>query len=176
MEIVDGKLEITVEFTPKGYELIKNKEYSLDAISKVLLFVTNRRELWLKIIEPALKKDFVVISDRNWWSTLAFEHYGFGVSGDFIKKLHTDCMPKRYMNPDFGFIMNLDENERVKRMALRDNNQAKDAFESQNTNFQKRVSSGYRKIAAEFNIPIIDAAGTPDEIHKTITAIVESCA
>ena len=52
--------------------LIKGKEYNLEPMTNVLLFTAARSELWRKQIEPTLKNGGIVISARNWWSTLAY--------------------------------------------------------------------------------------------------------
>lgn len=153
--------------------LLKGKVYDLDDITNVLLFVANRRELWLKVIEPALARGMVVISDRNWWSTLAYEHYGMGVSAEFIEKLHNDCMPERYISPDAGIVLHLDAAERAARQDRdKQRNITSDAFESRKAAFQNRVTAAYPKIAKRFNLRLVSAAASPDKIHQTIVKVL----
>lgn len=154
-------------------KLLKDKSYNLDGVTNVLLFAANRVELWQKVIRPALDEGKVVISDRNWWSTLTFEHYGFCVPLNTIKEIHELCLPERYLKPDIGIIMTLDEQERAKRMKKRDNNSNTDAFESRDDDFQKRVRDGYGKIAELYKIPVIDAAPDEESIHKSLLSLID---
>jgi dTMP kinase len=149
-------------------DLLKNKDYALDPITITLIFAANRRELWIKAIEPALKQGKAVISDRNWWSTLAYEHYGFGVSAETVHQIHEQSLPERYLKPDVGLILSLSDAERQRRLSGRGDNQAKDTFESQKNDFQSRVNAGYLKIAQQYGTKVIDASGTIDQIHQEI--------
>jgi len=157
-----------LESTKVIREILKNKEYDLAEITNVLLFTADRYELWTKVIEPALKQGKTVISDRNWWSTLSFEHSGMGVDRELIVDITRRCLPTRYVEPDIGIILELKDDERVKRMRLRDDSSSADAFESRPDDFQQRVAAGYLEIARDFGIPVVDAAPEPGEIHRAI--------
>ena len=93
--------------------LIKNGALTRDPEINLALFSAARRELWQQKIAPALNRGAVVISARNYISTLAYQGYGEGVNTDHIMaitKLFTD---ERYMKPDLIIILALDsENER----------------------------------------------------------------
>ena len=131
--------------------LIKNGTLARDPEINLALFSAARRELWQKKIEPALECGAVVISARNYVSTLSYQGYGEGVDTDHIvaiTKLFTD---ERYMKPDFIIILTLDnESERKKRIAKRSQSiDTSDTFESRSSNFQKRIDAAYRTIASE---------------------------
>ncbi|MDR2524256.1 MAG: dTMP kinase [Candidatus Nomurabacteria bacterium] len=157
-------------------ELLKNKEYDLDPVTITLIFAANRRELWAKTIEPALKLGKTVISDRNWWSTLAYEHYGFGVPAEVVTQIHEQSLPERYLKPDLGLIFTLDDAERQRRLSSRDGKQTQDTFESQKDDFQSRVNAGYIEIAARYGVPTIDASGTIEEIQAAIIRVLDDAA
>lgn len=131
--------------------LIKDGSLARDPEINLALFSAARRELWQKKIEPALECGAVVISARNYVSTLSYQGYGEGVDTDHIvaiTKLFTD---ERYMKPDFIIILTLDnESERKKRIAKRSQSiDTSDTFESRSSNFQKRIDAAYRTIASE---------------------------
>ena len=154
-------------------DLIKNKKYNLEPITHVLLFTAARAELWKKSAEPILKRGGVVISARNWWSTLAYQGYGQGVSRDKIIRLTKQIMPKEYVEPDKSVILTLDEKERLKRQGHRDNNSNQDTFESKSSDFQHRVDNAYLKIAKQFEIDTYDAKATPEEIQEDLRKLFE---
>ena len=149
-------------------ELIKNKDYNLEPLTHVLLFTSARLELWKKLAEPVLDEGGYVISARNWWSTLAYQGYGQGVSRDKIIKITKQTMPAHYLNPDHSLILTLDETERLARQSSRDDNSSHDTFESKSSDFQQKVDHAYLKIAKQFNIPTLDTSDTIENVHQHI--------
>ena len=146
--------------------LIKGKEYQLEPVTNLLLFTAARVELWRKNAEPVLRRGGVVISARNWWSTLAYQGYGEGVSRSKIIRLTKDILPEKYYHPDKGCILVVSDAVRLARQDGR--GKAKETFEAKADDFQQKVNHAYPKIAHDFNIPIIDASGTIEEVFAKI--------
>ena len=151
-------------------EAFLNKNFDLDPMTNVLLITAVRSELWRKISEPALAQGKVVLSTRNWFSTLAYQHFGQGVSREIIENTTKEFLPERYVKPDLSVILTLSDDERARRIKTRNNNSAKDTFESQGNDFQTRVNRGYEQIARELHAPIVDASGTIDQVFADILA------
>ncbi len=151
--------------------LIKGKDYHLEPLTNVLLFTAAREELWKKIAEPVLRDGGVVISARNWWSTLAYQGYGEGISRSKIIRLTKDLLPPRYVTPDYGFILTVSDKIRLERQSVR--GKAIETFEAKPDDFQQRVNAAYPKIAKEFNLTVLDASGTPEEIFSQIVKCIE---
>ena len=151
--------------------IIKDKQYDLNPYTHVLLFTAARNELWHKLAEPCLKSGGVVISARNWWSTLAYQGYGQGVNIRFINSITTKCLPPRYFHPDHCVILTLSEQERTKRLQMRDDNSSKDTFESKPDAFQKTVTDSYLTIATEKHITTLDASPSETELHQQILSL-----
>ena len=146
--------------------LIKGKEYQLEPVTNLLLFTAARVELWHKNAEPVLRRGGVVISARNWWSTLAYQGYGEGVSRSKIIRLTKDILPEKYYHPDKGCILVVSDAVRLARQDGR--GKAKETFEAKADDFQQKVNHAYPKIAHDFNIPTIDASGTIEEVFAKI--------
>ena len=153
--------------------LLKNKKYELNPYSNVFLFMTARIELWNKRIQPVLDRGGDVISTRNWWSTLAYQHFGQGIDKDFIQQIVEKSMPKEYVFPEKSVIFVLDEEERMRRQKERDYASNQDAFESQPSEFQSRVNEGYLKIAEMFDVPVYDASPSVEQIQTDLRRIFE---
>ena len=151
--------------------LVKGKDYNLEPMTNILLFTASRVELWRKIAEPCLKRGGVVISARNWWSTLAYQGYGEGVSRSKIIRITHETMPERYYKPDFGAILTVSDKVRMERQGNR--GKATETFEAKADDFQQKVNAAYPKIAHEFNIPMIDASGTIEEVFRLLLEKVE---
>ncbi|MBQ2695436.1 dTMP kinase [Candidatus Saccharibacteria bacterium] len=146
--------------------LVQGKKYGLEPMTNVLLFTSARLELWRKIAEPILKRGGVVISARNYWSTIAYQGYGEGVSRNKIIKITKDALPDKYYHPDKSIILTVSDKIRLERQGNR--GKATETFEAKVGDFQQRVNSAYPKIAKDFNIPIIDASGTIEEVFDKI--------
>lgn len=148
------------------HDMILTRGYDLEPLTNVLLFTAARVELWRKIAEPVLKRGGIVISARNYWSTLAYQGYGEGVSRSKIIRLTKDSLPEKYFKPDFGFILTASDKVRLERQKGR--GKIKETFEAKSNEFQQKVNNAYPKIAKEFNLKIIDASGTIEEIFEDI--------
>lgn len=139
--------------------------------TRVMLYLINRYEQWRKLAEPALKNGDVVITARNWLSTLVYEGYGAGVSKSFIIKLHKLVMPEHYFKPDKIFLLTLDEKEQAKRLGTQDDknwNRKEEVWKSEGNSFQQKINKAYLKIAEDFNIETIDASGTIEEVFEKL--------
>ena len=146
--------------------LIKGKDYHLAPLTNVVLFTAARLELWHKLAEPILNQGGVVISARNWWSTLAYQGYGEGVSRAKIIRLTKEMLPKNYVEPVKSVILTLPDKVREEREKAR--GKALETIEIKGSDFQQRVNHAYEKIAKDLKIPILEATGTVDEVHAKL--------
>lgn len=152
------------------HDMILSRGYDLEPMTNVLLFTAARVELWKKIAEPILREGGVVVSARNYWSTLAYQGYGEGVSRSKIIRLTKEMLPDKYFRPDYGFILTVSDQVRLERQKGR--GKAVETFEAKPNEFQQRVNSAYPKIAKDFGLHLIDASGTIEEIFGEIQHII----
>ena len=160
----DGELKSAHELR----RIIKDKTYNLEPMTHVLLFTAARQELWRKLAEPVLKRGGFVISARNWWSTLAYQGYGQGISRTKIIHITKEAMPERYVRPDKSAILTLPEKERLARQSGRDDKSKGDTFESKPSEFQHKVDAAYLHIAKDLDVPTVDASPNIDAIHQEL--------
>ena len=150
------------------HDMILSRGYNLEPLTNVLLFTAARVELWKKIADPVLRRGGIVISARNYWSTLAYQGYGEGVSRSKIIRLTKEMLPEKYFHPDYGFILTV--SDQVREVRQQERGKSKETFESKPTDFQQKVNSAYPKIAQDFNLIVIDASVSIDEIFSQILA------
>ena len=167
MEEPDGDLAQAHDL----HDLILSRGYNLEPMTNVLLFTAARVELWRKIAEPALAAGKIVISSRNFWSTLAYQGYGEGIPRSQIIELTKNTLPEKYFKPDFGFILTVSDSERLKRQKHR--GKKVETFEAKPNEFQQRVNNAYFEIARDFNLAVIDATASIDEILAEIIKKIE---
>lgn len=153
------------------HDMILTRGYNLEPLTNVALFTAARIELWKKIAEPALKAGGIVISARNYWSTIAYQGYGEGISRSKIIRLTKEMLPDKYIHPDYGFILTVPDSVRLARQQSR--GKATETFEKKPSEFQQKVNAAYPKIAKDFSLTIIDASPTPDEIFATILGVIK---
>lgn len=167
MEEPDGDLPQAHDL----HDIILTRDYSLEPLTNVLLFTAARVELWRKIAEPALKRGEVVISARNYWSTLAYQGYGEGISRSKIIRLTKDLLPEKYFTPDHGFILTVPDATRLERQKNR--GKKVETFEARPDSFQQKVNAAYPKIARDFNLHLLDASGSVDDIFAAILKYIQ---
>lgn len=155
------------EFVRKIAELNYGGVNDIDKRTRVLLYLVNRYEQFKKYAEPALANNDIVIITRYWFSTYIYEGYGMGVSRTLIKRLHRLIMPEHYFQPDKIVILTQSDENRQKRMALQ-GKRTQEFFKSQDDIFGKKINNAYLKVAKEFNAPVLDASGTPDEVFANL--------
>lgn len=148
--------------------VLKDDRFKLDPEVNVLLFSAARRELWFHKIEPALQRGAVVLSSRNYVSTLVYQGHGEGVAEDAIINMTKRFTHERYMNPDFVVVLFADDQTRQQRIAERGMTEAVDSFESRDDAFQQKINDGYQIVAKTHNIPLILAEHSPTDVHQHI--------
>lgn len=152
------------------HDLILTRGYDLEPLTNVLLFTAARVELWRKIAEPVLKRGGVAISTRNYWSTLAYQGYGEGVSRSKIIRLTKMLLPAQYCQPDLGIILTVPDHIRLERQSAR--GKTAETFEQKPSTFQQKVNAAYPAIAKDFHLHLIDASGSVDEIFTKIQQLL----
>ena len=162
--------------TPVANELrkaIKNGSLERSPEINVLLFSAARRELWQKKIAPALNKGKIVLSARNYFSTLAYQGQGEGIDSAEILRLTKLFTNERYMNPDVLIVLVANHDTRKKRIAKRGALLNPDTFESRSDTFQNTVNNAYAELATKYNLPTINAGQSIEEIHKQLIETVQ---
>ncbi len=162
--------------------IIKNGNLRRDPEINLALLSAARHELWEHIIQPALERGETVLASRNYFSTLAYQGYGEGLSQEHIRHITGLFTSQRYLTPDYLIILTLnDEKERMHRIQQRGTpTTAPDIFETQEKDFQQRVHTGYRMLAKDYQVPIIQCISdtgeckSPHKIQREILSIINT--
>lgn len=169
----DVKILVTKEPTEGKYGkqireiLRKEKDPKAGAEKCLKLFVKDREEHLTKEIEPFLKKEnSIVICDRYYYSTIAFQH----TQGIEIEKIIAENI--EFITPDITFILDLLAELALTRIATR--GKEKEKFEQ--LEFMKELRKNFLKLKDELedNIKIIDAAKSIDEVFDQIKKEIDS--
>lgn len=127
-----------------------------------LLFAADRAHHIEREIMPAMNDGNIVVSDRYFFSTMAFG--GIDTDMDWLKKIN-----ERFVVPDLTFFIKVPASECVRRISS-------SRFELELFEEEKklvRVWANYEKLADEFeNVHVIDGTQSVDDVHKEIIQIV----
>ena len=135
-------------------------------MTEALLHNAARIEHLADIIKPALDAGKIVVSDRYFDSTMAYQGFGHGLDAASIANLHW-LLYKDFV-PDLTLVLNLPIDEGLKRARIRGDGE--DRYENMGEGFHKRLISGFLEIAqAEPDrCAVIDAIGDEDTVHSRI--------
>ena len=122
----------------------------MDPLTEALLMFAARREHLVQVIEPALARGEVVISDRFTDATFAYQGGGRGFDWQVLTQLEhmvQQTMPGAALRqPDLTLWFDLPPAVAAQRLA---GARAPDKFEAESATFFARVQAGYARRAAE---------------------------
>jgi len=136
--------------------------------AEALLFEAARAELTEKVIVPALDKGKIVICDRFFDSTLAYQGFARGLGIDSL--LDLSLWATSGLAPDITFLLSLDVSDSEKRLDRQ--SRKRDRIEHEDSDFKKKLQAGYIKLAGRFKdrIVLIDANKEINKIFCDIRA------
>jgi dTMP kinase len=150
------------------------QEIPLAPNAQALLYSTARAQLVRDVIRPALAAGKVVIVDRFYDSTLAYQGYGHGADLAGLRAVTDFAVGDT--RPDRTFLLDLPAEAAEKRAQTRKPGRAWDRFESEARAFHDRVREGYRELAAAEprRFVVIDADRPEDAVAADIRHNVEA--
>lgn len=129
--------------------------------AQALLYSTARAQLVRDVIRPALADGKVVIVDRFYDSTLAYQGYGHGADLEQLRAVTTFAVGDT--RPHRTFLLDLPVEAAERRQTTRKPGRAWDRFESEARAFHERVREGYLRLAAAEPKRFVVIRGDRDE-------------
>ncbi len=130
--------------------LLDPAHHEMAPMTELLLMFASRAQAAAEIIRPALKRGDIVVSDRFTDSTLAYQGYARGLGMDTVFQAHQLALGSLW--PDLTLCIGIDVETGLARALRRTRTGTGDMGETrldlQSLEFHRRVSEGYRKIAA----------------------------
>tara|TARA_B100001250_G_scaffold393710_1_gene396770 strand:- start:113 stop:727 length:615 start_codon:yes stop_codon:yes gene_type:complete len=140
------------KFSESIRNMILSKKSKLNYKTDLLLILASRSENIDKLIKKNYNKKIILI-DRFIDSTLAYQHYGMGISINMIKKINNFIVEQ--FKPNITFLSIVNKKNIKNRLNLRRNINKYDKF---NLSFYNKVQKGFLKIAQnKRNYCIIDS-------------------
>jgi len=147
---------------------MKNK--SMFPATEFLLFSSARAQLVREKIRPHLNDGGIVISDRYFDSSLAYQGYGHGLPLDSIRAITAFATDN--LIPDLTLLLDIDPERGLRRR--RSNNEEWNRLDDYELAFHRRVRDGFFELvkAAPARWRVINADKNVEELQKEIRGIV----
>ncbi|HEY5889510.1 MAG TPA: dTMP kinase [Acidimicrobiia bacterium] len=109
--------------------------------AEAMLFGAQRAQLVAEVVAPALEKGAWVISDRTYYSSLAYQGAGRGLGLDRVREVNEIGLGG--VVPDLVFILDVEVDIALQRQ------HRPDRIGSEKSSFHGDVHTAYRKLAAD---------------------------
>jgi dTMP kinase len=168
--------------TPVGDEvrrLVLETDWSLAPRTEALLFMVSRAELVETVVRPALAEKKVVVVDRFFLSTYAYQIHGRGLPAGDVRDANRFATGG--LVPDLTLLLKLPLAESLSRLERRRTGQ--DRMERSSHDFHERVATAFDEFASPEwqqahpecgRIVGIDATGTQEQVFDRLAGAVKS--
>ena len=150
-------------------KILLDSKSSIDPQTELLLYIASRAQLTFQKIIPALKIGKIVVCDRFFDSTLAYQGYGRGIDLRLIETLNRFSTGN--LKPDLTILIDVP----IKVSLWRAGNKKKDRLEKEGVKFYSKVREGYLEIAKKEKgrVKIIDGQGKVEETWGRVKEVVD---
>ena len=137
----------------------------MGATAETLLYMAARAELYETVVNPALKRNAIVLLDRSYYSTAAYQGAGLEIGVAWILQLARDvtggCRP-----PDRVVLLDIDVDVASRRLA----SEGADRIEQRGRDYFQRVRDAYRAYAAEDSerFAVVDGTQAVDDVEVLV--------
>ena len=177
-DLRNRKIDIHVTREPGGTPLgdrvralfLLDPDVTIDPLAEALLINSSRAQLVGDVIVPALRAGTVVLCDRFFDATIAYQGFGRGLDIEMLLELSLTAT--RRIAPDLTFL--LDIPAELSRERLRSRGVAADRLERESLEFHDRVRRGYLQLAERFGrIVVLDGTRAPGDLAAEAMAVIE---
>ena len=148
-------------------ELLADHSLEIDPFAELLLFSAARADLLARVVRPALDEGKMVVADRFADSSVAYQGGARGLGTSHVLSLTDTVIDGLW--PDLTILLRVDPEVGLGRA------ESGDRFEAEGLELQRAVAEAYEEIAiiASDRVVVLDAAGTVEEVHERVMAVVE---
>ena len=145
--------------------------------AEALLFMASRAQIVRSEIDPALDRGVVVLMDRFFLSTYAYQIHGRGLDEGGIRA--ANALATHARTPDLTIILGIPAADGLARASARG---AHDRIERSGDEFHAKVEEAFALFARDDwqrahpecgRIVVVDGQGSPAEVHSRVIAQVQ---
>ncbi len=166
--------------TPIGEEIRHTLKHSIanqamTAEAELLLMNASRAQLVHEVIRPALAAGQIVLADRYYDSTIAYQGYGRGLDLERVQVITDLAVGDTW--PDLTLLLVVPHEVSRERLRARQSTLPfmRDRIEEADRDFFERVANGYQAIAAAEprRVRLVDANTGVEQTQASIWKVVE---
>jgi dTMP kinase len=163
-------------FSEKIRNLILDKKTKISTLTEFFLLMAARNEHVISKINFYLKKNFIIICDRFFYSTLAYQHYLEDMDKKFIFNIQKKIYKK--IHPDLTFLIDLNNEESKIRISNR--SKKTNRFDKLSSYHFNKIRNGFIKISKTYKNKIVLIKGSKslieiqNEINKKTLKILNA--
>ena len=157
--------------------LLDPESAAMNPAAELLLYTADRVQHIQEIILPMIEGGCIVICDRYFDATLAYQGVARGLDMTLILDLHK--LICRNLKPDLTFLLDLPPDTGLlrawKQLESGSRMDTESRFENETLAFHERVRAGYLAIAEKESerFRIIDASQSEEQVQAQITRVLE---
>lgn len=149
-------------------QILLGSGHDLDDWTEAMLFAAARAELAVTVVAPALQRGDIVISDRSYYSSLAYQGGGRGLGVDVVRQVNETGL--RGVVPDLVVLLRLDPESGLAR------EDEQDRISSAGIDLQRTVADTYDRLAVAEpdRFVVLDATLPVVDIVAAVMAVLEA--
>ena len=148
--------------------LLDSKNIQMSYRAETLLFLASRAELVSKVIQPSLNQGKIIICDRFFDSTIAYQGIARQLGAEKI--LDMSLWATENIIPDLTFLLSIDVWECENR--IKNGKKKKDRIEKEEVDFKSKIQEGYMQLAGKNKERFVIVDGCLD--IESVFAVVKS--
>lgn len=150
-------------------DLVLLSKNSIDAVAELFLYEAARADLMASQITPALQRGEIVLADRFYDSTTAYQGYGRKLDLAMVNKLNRFATGG--YQPDLTLLFDLPLD-----IAMERRGKEPDRLEKEPRAFFERVRKGFQAIARREprRIVVIDATASADTVFNQVKRTIDA--
>jgi dTMP kinase len=158
--------------------LLDQPDLAIAPLAEAFLFQADRAQHFATLVIPALSEGRLVITDRCFDASIAYQGYARGVGPELVERL--SLLATQGTVPDLTILLDLDPSKVHGRTAIgaHSGNQRAEhtRFDAEAEAFHARVREGFHALARQHpeRIKVVDASRSLEEIHGEIVGLVKT--
>ncbi len=147
--------------------ILLDRKAKMSATTELLLYEASRADTVEKQIAPLLRQGHIILCDRFYDSTTAYQGYGRKLEIKMVKSLHT--VATGGIRPDLTIVFDIDVATGMSRLGKK-----LDRMESESQAFFKRVRAGFLDIARKEKrrVKVVDASRPIEVVFDDVKKIL----
>jgi dTMP kinase len=143
--------------------ILLNKDLHLDDLSELMLYIAARAVLVRELVAPSINSGKIILCDRFYDSTTAYQGYGRGIDIGLLSRLNNLAVGQ--YKPNLTFLIDVDYKTSLTRRKKKS-----DRLESESKTFFNKVRHGFLEIGRKekTRVKVIDGRQSIEKIFDEV--------